>query len=151
MGKTFLINVISKWADMILREKGTDPLDPIVLLITPTGKSASLIGGSTMHSALDCRFETRYNPLAPERLGTFRKLFEHLQLVIIDEMSMVSSDSLYDIDLRLCDILIYKEPFSGRTVMVNGELLQLPSIKGRPIMIKVSALFQSFVVRLIPT
>ena len=59
MGKTFLINVISKWADMILREKGTDPLDPIVLLITPTGKSASLIGGSTMHSALDCRFETR--------------------------------------------------------------------------------------------
>ena len=49
VGKTFLINVISKWAEEILRKSGTDPLDPIVLLIAPTGKSANLIGDSTMH------------------------------------------------------------------------------------------------------
>ena len=133
VGKTFLINAISKWAEEILRESGTDPLDPIVLLIAPTGKSANLIGGSTMHSALDCRFGTNYNHLTPEKIGTFRRLFEHLQLVIVDEMSMISSDSLYDIDHRLRDILMFKEAFAGRAMMLNGDLLQLPPIQGASI------------------
>ena len=61
-----------------------------------------------MHSALDCRFGTSYNHLTPEKLGTFRKIFEDLQLIIVDEMSMISADSLYDIDHRLRDIFIYK-------------------------------------------
>lgn len=90
-------------------------------------------GGSTMHSALDCRFGTSYNHLTPEKLGTFRKMFEHLQLIIVDEMSMISADSLYDIDHRLRDIFIYKETFAGLAMMLNGDLLQLPPIQGSPI------------------
>ena len=46
VGKTFLINVVSKWAEEILRKEGTDPLNPIVMLLGPTGKSANLIGKS---------------------------------------------------------------------------------------------------------
>ena len=81
-----------------------------------------------MHSALDCRFGTNYNHLTPEKLGMFRKLFIDLQLIVVDEMSMISSDSLYDIDHRLRDIFIYKETFAGRAMMLNGDLLQLPPI-----------------------
>ena len=45
VGKTFLINVVSKWAEQILRKEGTDPsMNPVVLLLGPTGKSAKLIG-----------------------------------------------------------------------------------------------------------
>ena len=45
VGKTFLINVVSKWAEQILRKAGTDPaINPVVLLLGPTGKSANLIG-----------------------------------------------------------------------------------------------------------
>ena len=44
VGKTFLINVVSKWAEHILRKEGTDPLDPTVMLLGPTGKAANLIG-----------------------------------------------------------------------------------------------------------
>ena len=45
VGKTFLINVVSKWAEQILRKEGTDPsINPVVLLLGPTGKSAKLIG-----------------------------------------------------------------------------------------------------------
>ena len=44
VGKTFLINVVSKWAEQIMRKKGPDPTNPIVMLLGPTGKSANLIG-----------------------------------------------------------------------------------------------------------
>ena len=54
-------------------------------------------------------------------------------LIVVDEMSMISSDSLYDIDHRLQDIFIYKEMFAGRAIMLNGDIMQLPPVKGHPI------------------
>ena len=86
-----------------------------------------------MHSALDCRFGTGYNPLSPEKLAKFRKMFEFLRLIIVDEMSMVSSDSLYDVDHRLKDIMISQETFAGCAFVLVGDLLQLPPIQGSPI------------------
>ena len=44
VGKTFLIKAISQWAEKILRQPGDDAVNPKVLLLGPTGKSASLIG-----------------------------------------------------------------------------------------------------------
>ena len=44
VGKTFLIKAISQWTEKILRREGEDPTRPKVLLLGPTGKSASLIG-----------------------------------------------------------------------------------------------------------
>ena len=44
VGKTFLIRAISQWTEKILRREGEDPTRPKVLLLGPTGKSASLIG-----------------------------------------------------------------------------------------------------------
>ena len=44
MGKSFLINVLSKWIEFILRFPGDHPFKPKVLLMGPTGMAASLIG-----------------------------------------------------------------------------------------------------------
>ena len=44
VGKSFMINVISKWAEYLLRKSGDEPTFPKVLLMAPTGKAASLIG-----------------------------------------------------------------------------------------------------------
>ena len=132
-GKTFVINLVAKMAVHILKEAGWDPLNPIVLLLGPTGRAAALIGGNTMHKSLDCRFGTTYNLLDPSKISDFEQYFKDLELVIIDEMSMVSSDSLYHIHHRLIDILKYKESFGGKAVMFNGDLLQLFPVKGAPI------------------
>ena len=86
-----------------------------------------------MHSALDCRFGTGYNHLSTEKLAKFQKMFECLKLIVIDEMSMVSSDSLYDVDHRLKDIMISQETFAGCAFVLVGDLLQLPPIQGSPI------------------
>ena len=47
MGKSFVINCIAKWAEMILRKPGDDPSKPKVLLLGPTGMAALLIGTIT--------------------------------------------------------------------------------------------------------
>ena len=62
-----------------------------------------------------------------------RVLFEDLQLIIVDEFSMVSADALYDIHRRLQEILISDDYFGGCAVLLVGDLLQLPPVKGRKI------------------
>ena len=44
VGKSFLINCVSMWAEKILRKAGDHPLKPKVLLLAQTGIAASLIG-----------------------------------------------------------------------------------------------------------
>ena len=48
VGKSYLINVVSKWAEFFLRQRGDDPLHPKVLLMAPTGKAATLIGNDSI-------------------------------------------------------------------------------------------------------
>ena len=52
----------------------------------------------------------------------------------IDEMSMLGADILYRIHYRLSeDIFQSKEPFGGISVLLVGDLLQLPPVNGTPI------------------
>ena len=51
-----------------------------------------------------------------------------MKLVILDEMSMVKSDQLYQLHLRLVEITQNEEPFGGIAVMLCGDLLQLKPI-----------------------
>ena len=51
-----------------------------------------------------------------------------LKLIIIDEMSLVSADNLYRIHQRLCDIFQNKKIFGGISIMLVGDLLQLPPV-----------------------
>ena len=44
VGKSFVIRLVSKWAEFILREAGDDPNKPKVLILGPTGMAAYLIG-----------------------------------------------------------------------------------------------------------
>ena len=108
-------------------------MKPKVLLLAPTGMAASLIGGTTLQTGLSLKFGTKYLQLQDVKREQFRVLFEDLQLIIIDEFSMVSADALYDIHRRLQEIFISEDLFGGCAVMLVGDLLQLPPVKGKPI------------------
>ena len=56
---------------------------------------------------------------------------KNLALIIIDEMSLVGSDMLYRIHLRLKDVFgtPVTVPFGGINVVLVGDLLQLPPVK----------------------
>ena len=58
---------------------------------------------------------------------------ENVEVVIIDEFSMVSADNLYNLHKRLQEIFFSEEPFGGRSVLLVGDILQLGPVRAAPI------------------
>ena len=50
--------------------------------------------------------------------------------VIVDEISMVKSDMLYQLDFRLQEIMQNQKPFGGISILVFGDLMQLKPVMG---------------------
>src|SRR5699024_11804776 len=57
-----------------------------------------------------------------------RKLLQKLELLIIDEISMVRSDTLDAIDTILKSVRKDQRPFGGLQLVMIGDLLQLPPV-----------------------
>ncbi len=98
-----------------------------MVVLAPTGVAALNVGGQTIHSFF--RFPpTLIDPQAIRRRGN-AKLFQQLQILIIDEVSMVRADVMDGIDAAL---RLYrnnpKTPFGGVQVVLCGDLFQLPPI-----------------------
>ena len=131
VGKSHIIHVCSSWAEKLLRQSDSLPSRPRILLLGPTGVSANLIDGQTIHSAFDFKFGTEYTKLSDKKLDFFRDNLSELKLIIIDEISMVSADLIHNVHKRLCDIFGGVKLFAGIGYMFVGDLLQLKPVKGR--------------------
>ena len=69
-----------------------------------------------------------------DKLEMTRKYLENVEVVIVDEMSFVSSDSLYNLHHRLQEIFATDEElFGGRCILLVGDILQLPPINASAI------------------
>ena len=68
-------------------------------------------------------------PLSDQKLAQFRDNFTELQMIIIDEMSLVGCDMLYRIHRRLREILQCDDLFANLSILLVGDLLQLPLVK----------------------
>ena len=61
-----------------------------------------------------------------------RSSLKYVKLIIIDEISMVKSDMLYQLDLRLQEITEkVGVPFGGIGIIAFGDLMQLSPTIGR--------------------
>ena len=92
----------------------------------------SFLDGTTLHSGLGFNFGAEQH-ISKEKLDFFKKELEEIELVIVDEMSMVSSDHFYHLHKRLKDIFDSQDDFGGRALLMVGDLLQMPPVNGRPI------------------
>ena len=103
-----------------------------VVVVAPTGLAALTAGGQTIHSFFG--FPPR--PIEPSDITVRRNpaIYQKLDLLIIDEISMVSCDLLDAIDrfLRINrgqrDSRKQSEPFGGVQVIALGDLFQLPPV-----------------------
>lgn len=120
-------------------------------VVAPTGVAAINAGGVTMHSFFQLPFgayvadhktewgasgmeiNNRHTLLKGLRLNhNKRQLIQELELLIIDEVSMLRCDMLDAIDLVLRHIrLKYETPFGGVQVLFIGDLYQLPPVVNR--------------------
>lgn len=108
-------------------------LDKRYVVLAPTGIAALNAEGQTIHSFLQLSFDPYVPGMRLER-KQFRKskldLIRSLDLIIIDEISMVRADVLDQIDLVLRRIRPrYKTlPFGGVQMLLIGDLSQLPPV-----------------------
>ena len=68
-----------------------------------------------------------------EKLDVTRKNLEYVEVVIVDEFSMVSSDNLYNLHKRLQEIFMSDEPFGGRALLLVGDIMQLGPVRASAI------------------
>ena len=122
---------------------------PKVLLMVPTGVAAIQVDGTTIHTALGIpvgHFGTKL-PLLPDKMKcSLKNHLSDLKVIIIDEISMVSNELLFNIHLRLNEIFgsVHNDPFAGITVIVVGDLLQLSLAGGRPMYASYKNNWQNF-------
>lgn len=106
-------------------------------VVAPTGVAAINAGGTTIHSF----FQLPLTPFIPTEFGrkeliskqhiqsNRRKVLRELELLVIDEISMVRADVLDAIDAVLRHIRYrHNEPFGGVQMIFIGDMFQLSPV-----------------------
>ena len=109
------------------------------VILAPTGIAAINAGGQTLHSFFKLPFhpllpnDSRYNARNIRKTlkysGVTTKMLRELELIIIDEISMVRADIIDFIDkvLRIyCRNM--REPFGGKQLLLVGDIFQLEPV-----------------------
>ena len=86
-------------------------------------------GGVTIHQAFGFKWgNNHHDGLSDKKLAHLRFMLSELKIIIIDEVSLLSSDMLYRIHMRVCEIFQSKKPFGGKIVFLVGDLLQVKTL-----------------------
>ena len=98
------------------------------VVLAPTGVSAINVQGQTIHSFF--KFPPKIiQKETPHRLrGRGAKLLKKIELIIIDEVSMVRADLMDGIDHAMRINRGFDIPFGGAQVVMFGDLFQLPPV-----------------------
>src|SRR5574344_1885650 len=109
------------------------------IVLAPTGIAAINVGGSTLHSFFklpshpllpnDTRYSIRNIKNTLKYNSATRKVINEVELIIIDEISMVRADIIDFIDkvLRIYSRNM-REPFGGKQLLLVGDIYQLEPV-----------------------
>ena len=116
-GKSYLIKEIAETLESLGKN---------FALVAPTGIAAMQIGGTTIHSF----FRIPLHVVTAKDILKQRKTdqFCNLDILIIDECSMVRADVLDGIDLCLRHHTGDSRPFGGVKIVLVGDSFQLPPV-----------------------
>ena len=121
-GKTHLLNEYIDWCQSQSMQ---------VAVTASTGIAATHIGGRTIHSWSGIGIKDSMDKKELDELVQkeyLHKRYSETDVLIIDEISMLSADQLDLIDTIAREILRTDEPFGGIQVVMSGDLFQLPPI-----------------------
>ena len=108
------------------------------VILAPTGIAAINAGGQTLHSFFklpfhpllpnDTRYDRRHIKETLKYTSAQRKLLREIELIIIDEISMVRADIIDFIDKVLRIYTRNNEPFGGKQMLLVGDIFQLEPV-----------------------
>ena len=132
-GKSFLIQTIKPLVNNIWPSN-----DLTCALAAPTGLAAFNVGGITIHRLFQLPSEhdsktAGYWSLPKTSHKVMKTSLRNVKIIIIDEVSMVSSLNLAYIHLRLDELFGGNDWFGSRNMIFVGDLLQLQQVNGNPV------------------
>ncbi len=125
-GKTYLLNKFTFY----LKSRKIIPT-----IVAPTGIAASHLQGQTIHSFFSLGIRNEIDDYFIESLLEKKYLqtrFSKLQVLIIDEVSMVSPEIFASMDKILRAFKENDAPFGGVQTILSGDFFQLPPISRVP-------------------
>ncbi len=103
-----------------------DSLDKSVVVLAPTGVAALNVGGMTVHSFF--RFPPRIQEPKDIKVPADCSLYERVDLLVVDEVSMLRCDLIDAMDVFLRKARSDNSAFGGVQLLLIGDLFQLPPV-----------------------
>jgi len=121
-GKTHTINALVNY----LRYSDIEPA-----ITASTGIAATHIGGMTIHSWSGIGIKTKLDKYDLDKIASseyISKRINRTKVLIIDEISMLSTNMLDMLDMVCREVKQNEEPFGGIQIILVGDFFQLPPI-----------------------
>ena len=121
-GKTHTINALVNY----LRDRDVEPA-----ITASTGIAATHIGGMTIHSWSGIGIKTKLDKYDLDKIASseyISKRMNRTKVLIIDEVSMLSTNMLDMLDMVCREVKQNDEPFGGIQIILVGDFFQLPPI-----------------------
>jgi len=96
-------------------------------IVSYTGIAAKIINGMTIHSALGLNQRKKGNAQSKTN-SDLRSMWEGVDYLFIDEISMIGCSLLYNISEALVEAKGNTSPFGGINVIFAGDFAQLPPV-----------------------
>ena len=99
-----------------------------IAVIAPTGIASINVDGQTVHSFFGLGIDILTTDNVSAATGKKKNLLDNLDLLIVDEVSMVRADLMDAIDTKLKKTRGNEELFGGVQIVVVGDLFQLSPV-----------------------
>ena len=100
-----------------------------IITLAPTGIAAINVGGQTIHSFFSFPLGFIYEEQVKKLYRDKKKIIKNLDIILIDEISMVRADMLDAIDYSLrINRKKMNTPFGGVRMIMFGDIFQLPPV-----------------------
>ncbi len=124
-GKSHTVNEFTRW----LRSHGVEPA-----ITASTGIAATHIGGLTIHSWAGIGIKRSLSQYDLDRIASTEHVVKRMRrtkILIIDEVSMLSPNTLSMVDAVCREVYGSGKPFGGLQVVFVGDFFQLPPMLER--------------------